>query len=230
MKSLARLHVWWPSLDSDIETCVKSCVNCAETANDPIKVPLHQWEFPVRPWQRLHIDFAGPYRRKMWMLLVDAFSKWPEVRMMESTTTEAVIRHLQEIFATHGIPHHIVSDNGPQFTAEKFQQFCFSRGIHHTTTAPYHPRSNGEVERLVQTFKQSIDKANPSNNLELHDCVTNFLARYRATPHTVTNQTLSEMLNNRRMRTRLDLLHPCQLNVQKSLHRQKQTYDTHTQA
>ena len=74
---------------------------------------------------------------------------------MESTTIEAVIKHLQQIFATHSIPHQIVSDNGPQFTGEKFSQFCLSRGIHHTKTAPYHPRSNGEVERLVQTFKHS---------------------------------------------------------------------------
>ena len=61
MKSLARLHVWWPSLDTDIESHVKSCVNCAETAKDPTKVPLHQWDFPAKPWQRLHIDFAGSY-------------------------------------------------------------------------------------------------------------------------------------------------------------------------
>ena len=59
MKSLARLHVWWPSLDTDIESHVKPCVNCAETAKDPTKVPLHQWDFPAKPWQRLHIDFRG---------------------------------------------------------------------------------------------------------------------------------------------------------------------------
>ena len=121
MKSLARLHVWWPSLDTDIESHVKSCVNCAETAKDPTKVPLHQWDFPAKPWQHLHIDFAGPYRNKMWMLLIDAYSKWPEVHVMESTTTETVTKHLQQIFATHGIPHQIVSDNGLHFMAEKFK-------------------------------------------------------------------------------------------------------------
>ena len=72
-----------------------------------------------------------------------------------------------------------------------------------------------------------MDKANPVSS-ELQDCVLNFLARYRASPHSVTYQTLSEMLNNRQMRTRLDLLHPCQLNVQKAKERQKQTYDVHT--
>ena len=127
---------------------------------------------------------------------------------MDSTTTEAVIKQLQQIFATHGIPHQIVSDNGPQFTAEKFKQFCWSRDIHHTTTAPYHPHSSGNIERFVQTFKQSVDKANPVSFSELQDCVLNFLACYRAAPHLVTDQTPSEMLKNRRMHTRLGLLHP----------------------
>ena len=75
MKSLARLHVWWPSIDDDIESFVKVCSNCAETANNPVKVPLHQWDIPAKPWQRLHVDFAGPYRGHMWMLVVDAYSK-----------------------------------------------------------------------------------------------------------------------------------------------------------
>ena len=228
MKSLAKLHVWWPSIDENIESFVKACNNCAETAHDPTKVPLHQWDIPAKPWQRLHIDFAGPYRGKMWMLVMDAYSKWPEVCMMESTTAETTIKQLQHIFATHGLPLQIVTDNGPQFVADKFQQFCLSRGIQHTTTAPYHPRSNGEAERLVQTFKAAVDKANPKSSTELQDCVVNFLARYRSTPHSVTSQSPSEMLNGRRIRTRLDLLHPCQSVVPQSALRQKEYYDLHT--
>ena len=228
MKSLTRLHVWWPSIDDDIESFVKACNNCAETANDPTRVPLHQWEIPAKPWQRLHIDFAGPYRGKMWLLVVDAYSKWPEVVMMESTTAETTIKQLQKIFSAHGLPLQIISDNGPQFVAEKFQQFCMSRGIKHTTTAPYHPRSNGEVERFVQTFKLAMDKADPNTTTELQDCVVNFLARYRSTPHSVTNQSPSELLNGRRIRTRLDLLHPCQPLLSKSMLRQKVYYDSHT--
>ena len=184
--------------------------------------------FQPSKWQCLHIDFAGPYRGKMWVLVMDAYSKWPELCMMQSTTAEATIKQLQQIFAVHGLPLQIVTDNGPQFAAEKFQQFCLSRGIQHTTTAPYHPRSNGEAERLVQTFKAAVDKANPGTSIELQDCVVNFLARYRSTPHSVTNQSPSEMLNGRRIHTRLDLLHPCQSVVPQSALRQKEYYDLHT--
>ena len=100
---------------------------------------------------------------------MDAYSKWPEMHMMESATTELLIKHLQQIFAVHGISHQVVSDNGPQFVAEKFQHYCMSRGIQHITTAPYHPRSNGEAERLVQELH---GQGRPS---ELQDYVINFL-------------------------------------------------------
>ena len=90
-----------------------------------------------------------------------------------------------------------------------FQKFCESRGIQRIRTAPYSPRSNGEAERLVQTFKNAIEKRDPHTNAETQEAVTDFLAMYRSTPQSTTNQTPSEMLNNRRMRTILDLPHPC---------------------
>ena len=98
----------------------------------------------------------------MWLLLIDAFSKWPEIHEMNSTTAEATISKLKQTFAAQGLPERIISDNGPQFTARQFDEFCKFRGIVHSTIAPYHPRSNGEVERLVETFETSIEKANPS--------------------------------------------------------------------
>ena len=140
---------------------------------------------------------------------------------MESTTTELLIKHLQQIFVVHGIPHR-------QFVAEKFQHYCMSHRIQHITTASYHLRSNGEAEWFVQTFKNYVDEAYPQNITELQDCVINFLAGYQATPH--TNQTSSEFLNNRRMQTRLDLVHPCQPITNKAVLCQKQNYDVNTKA
>ena len=195
-----------------------------------MRVPVHQWELPLRPWQRLHVDYAGPFKGKMWLLLIDAFSKWPEIHEMNSTTAEATISKLKQIFAAQGRPERIISDNGPQFTASQFDEFCKFRGIVHSTIAPYHPRSNGEVERLVETFKTSIEKANPSTEQQLQDGVINFLARYRATPHTVTGQTPSKMLNSRRIRTRLDLLHPNHDQMKRARVRQEDHYNAGTKA
>ena len=83
------------------------------------------------------------------------------------TTSQATVQQLRNISATHGLPQTIISNNGPQFVSKEFEQFCSSRGIQHNTTAPYHPHSNGEAERLVETFKQSIDKANQKTASQL---------------------------------------------------------------
>ena len=61
MKSLVRLHVWWPNLDSSIEQTVRNCFNCqANRCRAPLKVS-NPWIWPTRSWQRLHVDFAGPF-------------------------------------------------------------------------------------------------------------------------------------------------------------------------
>ena len=89
------------------------------------------------------------YRVTMWLLIIDAFIKWPEVNPMSSTIPQATVQQLRNISAPYGLPHMIISDNGPQFVFEEFKQFCSSRGVQHNTTAPYHPQTNGEAERLV---------------------------------------------------------------------------------
>ena len=76
MKSLARLHVWWPNLDKDIATIVQRCNDCQRSRNKPQPAPLHPWDWPKMPWQRVHIDFAGPFMGKMFLIVVDSHSKW----------------------------------------------------------------------------------------------------------------------------------------------------------
>ena len=89
------------------------------------------------------------------MLVVDAKSKWIEVFPMSSTTASTTIRALRFLFATHGLPEVIVSDNGSQFVVQETKEFLKSNGIRHCLSSPYHPASNGEVERAIRTFKES---------------------------------------------------------------------------
>ena len=123
MKSLARAYIWWAKMDNDIENLVKSCSTCQQTSSHPAKAPLHPWEWPAQPWSRLHLDFAGPFLGHMYLVLVDAYLKWLDVQIMQSTTSESTIRKLQDIFATHGLPQKIVTDNGSAFTSATFQSF-----------------------------------------------------------------------------------------------------------
>lgn len=94
MKSIARSYVWWPSIDSDIEKTVKLCHVCQVTRADPAGAPVHPWCYPTGPWQRLHIDFKGPVQGQMFLVVVDAYSKYPEVVKMSSTTSTATVKVL----------------------------------------------------------------------------------------------------------------------------------------
>jgi len=95
------------------------------------------------------VDFAGLFLGSMFLLVVDAHSKWPEVIPMSSTTTAKMIAVLRTIFARNGLPEQVCTDNGLQFVAEEFKLVMKKNGIKHFTSAPYHPAKNGLAERFV---------------------------------------------------------------------------------
>ncbi|XP_032091769.1 uncharacterized protein K02A2.6-like, partial [Thamnophis elegans] len=158
MKALARSFVWWPGLDADIEAWVAKCETCQQSRPSPPSSPSREWEMPRGPWSRLHIDFAGPFHGQVFLIVVDAYSRWVEVLLMHSTTSDSTVRALRRLFATHGLPDTVVSDNGPQFTATTFQTFLAELGIRHALVAPYHPASNGRAERAVRSAKEALGR------------------------------------------------------------------------
>ena len=88
MKTLARSFVWWPGLDKALEDKVKACEHCQHSQHLPAMAPIQPWEWPERPWSRLHVDYAGPLRGEhMFLVVVDAYSKWMEVRPVKSATS-----------------------------------------------------------------------------------------------------------------------------------------------
>lgn len=207
MKALARSYIWWPGIDHEIEELAKGCSGCQRVQHAPKCSPLHPWEWPSTPWQRIHIDYAGPFLGMMFLVVVDACSKWPEVIMMHSTTASKTIEALRTVFARNGLPEQLVSDNGPQFIAEEFQLFLKKNGVKHITSAPYHPATNGLAERFVQTMKQSLTsmKKGPEST---QTNLSRFLMKYRNTPHSTTGETPATLFMGRILRTRLDLIKP----------------------
>ena len=123
MKNLARSYIWWPGIDKDIENTVAHCNTCPIHQPAPVQAPIHPWEYPNRPWSRVHVDHAGPFHGKQFLLLIDAHSKWLEVHIVGSTSSSVTINKLCDIFAIHGIPEQLVSDNGSAFTSNEFSQF-----------------------------------------------------------------------------------------------------------
>ena len=171
----------------------------------PQAFSYHPWQHPRAPWDRVHADF-GEWRGTHFLVVVDAYSKWPEVRRMRSTTTQHTIEVLLDIFATHGLPRVLVTDNGPQFTSIEFSNFLSSNCIAHRTSAPYHPATNGLAENMVKNVKQWLKKEDKGSSF--HASITEFLRTYRVVPHTGTGKSPAEIIFGRTLRTRISMVLP----------------------
>ena len=225
MKALARSYVWWPGLDQDIVKKVKGCNKCQANQKTPAEAPLHPWEWPGLPWSRVHVDYAGPYKGEMFLVVIDAYSKWLEVHCMRSTTSSATIEKLREIFAIHGLPATLVSDNGSNFTSSEFEEFMKRNGIKHIKVPPYHPASNGLAERAVRVFKEGFEKMGEGS---IQTKLSRFLLSYRTTPHSTTGVPPAELLMKRKLRTQLDRLYPNVADrVRSKQSKQKAAHDYH---
>ena len=141
----------------------------------------------------------------MFLILVDAHSKWLDIHIVNSATSLATIEKMRSTFATHGLPEVLVTDNGSVFTSAEFADFAKQNGIRHVFSAPYHPASNGLAERAVQTFKEGMRKSRPGS---LETRLARFLFKYRITPHSTTGLSPAELLMGRRLHSHLSQLHP----------------------
>ncbi len=194
----------------------------------PPPVPLQPWEWPNRPWSRLHLDFAGPFMGRMFLVMVDAHTKWLEAHILKNITASVTVDTLRQVFSVHGLPDVVVTDNGPTFTGEMFQEFVKRNGIGHIRTAPFHPASNGLAERAVQTLKEGLKKMSGAS---VETNISRFLFQYRSTPQTTTGLAPAEMLLGRKLKSHLDLLHPdVEEKVRVQQGKQKAWHDRHARA
>ena len=205
MKSLARQYVWWPNMDSHIESYVNKCTSCQKSRKMPAPAPLHPWEYPAKPWSRLHIDHLGPFQGKVVLVTIDSFSKWIDAVVVPSTSTAATLTRLRQLFADFGLPDRVVTDNGSSFTSKEFAEFVTRNGILHTKVSPYHPSSNGLAERAVQIIKRGL-QCQSEGTFEAK--LSRLLFSYRNTPHTVTGHSPAELIFGRKLKTHLTQLHP----------------------
>ncbi|KRX13745.1 Transposon Ty3-I Gag-Pol polyprotein [Trichinella nelsoni] len=181
------------------------CAECQETRHEPAKNVMDAWPEATEPWTRIHADFFGPIGGKIFLLVVDAFSKWLEVRIVPSTSSVAAIEVFRELFATHGLPDCLVTDNGTAFKSAEFLAFMQSNGIKHVTTAPFHPSSNGLAERAVQSTKEALKRITSGS---WSARLARLLLSQHSTPDPRSNLSPAELLMKLKLKTYLDRILP----------------------
>ena len=211
MKGVARSYFWYPGIDRDIELEANSCEACQTFRADPPPAPLRPWRTPMCPWERIHIDF-GYINGVNILVVIDSSTKWLEAFLMNITTAEKTIEMLRSLFARHGLPKEVVSDNGPQFTSSEFVDFLKKNHVKQTLVPAYHPASNGAAEKSVQTIKNVLKKylfeEYGGQKTSMQQKLDNFLLTYRTTPHSTTQCTPASLFYKRDIRTRFTLLRP----------------------
>ena len=200
-KQLARDIVYRPGMKSEIEKMVERCPECQENKRQQQNEPMVPTQTPERPWQVVAADLLQCSARN-WLVVTDYYSDFIEVEeLCQNTYSSTVIEKLARIFAVHGRPDKLITDNGPQFRSHQFHTFVDDWGMTHSTTSPYHHQANGKVERANQTVRHMLEKVNGN--------ITKFyygLLQLRNTPN--PDVSPGQRLMSRRTATKLPTSNP----------------------
>ena len=198
-KQCIREKVWFPGIDAKVEAEVKSCIPCQASNPQSSREPIISSEIPTKPWIELSMDFAGPFPSGDYLLVViDDYSRYPEVEVVSSTSSACVLPKLDMIFARQGYPKILKTDNGPPMNGSQFTSFTEDCGVQHREITPGHPEANGEAERFMRTLNRAI-RAAAAEGVNYKTRLPTFLRMYRATPHASTGISPYEALYGRKM-------------------------------
>ena len=189
--------MYWPQINHDIETLVKSCDKCQEFSKRNNRDPDIPREIPLVPWSLREVDLFT-MDDSTFLLVVDVTSRFPVVRILSSKTANSVINALKGIYCDFGLPKRVLTDNGPCFKSKKFVEFHEKLSITVEKSSAYNHQSIGSVERMVQTIKQIMNKN--AENAWLAMLI------FRATFRPGINKSPSKILNGRKFRTNLPMI------------------------
>ncbi|CAC5385606.1 unnamed protein product [Mytilus coruscus] len=179
-------------MGQDIEDKVKACGLCAQHQSLNAKERMLMPEIPERPWSKLATDLFE-YQKQHYLLVVDYYSKWPEVMKLDNETSKNTIDYLKGLMSRFGYIDELVSDNGPQFSSLEFKRFATEYGFKHTTSSPHYAQSNEQAERSVQTIKKLILESKDPHKA---------LLDHRNTPLDI-DLSPAQLFLNRRLKTSL---------------------------
>ncbi|XP_045028011.1 uncharacterized protein LOC123471141 [Daphnia magna] len=197
----ARSAVYWPGCEDQIRNVVASCPTCQAHRHRNPATPVRPVPLPVHPFQWVSADIFL-HDGVNYLLVVDAYSKWPTCVPLRTLSSSSVIAEVERIFSDFGTPEIIKSDNGSQFDCAEFRAFCDSRNVRSVTSSPTYAQSNGLVERHIQTVKMTLVKM-----FEGGRSLWESLAAIRSTPISSDLPSPSVLLQGRHLRGKLPYLH-----------------------
>ena len=203
MKQRLRSKLWWPGMDRDIEKYCKTCYGCQLVTPNNRPEPMIRRDLPEKPWQHLCADILGPLPSgENLFVVVDYYSRWKEIFILKTVTSEKLIQCLKSLFAVHGLPLSVQTDNAQYFNSAEFNDYLSSLSVEHRNTTPLWPQANGEVEVQNKGIMKRIRIAHAENRNWKEELQT-YLMMYRSTPHTVTGISPAELLFKRKIRTKI---------------------------
>ena len=196
-KLRARTCVFWCNINKDIEALISRCPICQEHQKSQQHETLMPHEIPTRPWQTVGTDIFH-YNSDDFLIMCDYYSKFPFIKKLAKMDSQTVVDCTKSVFAEQGIPERVISDDGKQYDCATYRQFAKDWGFDHVTSSPHYARSNGFVERQIQTVKMTLTKAKETS----HDPKLALLS-LRSTP--IDNQLPSpgELLYQRKLKSDL---------------------------
>ena len=162
-KSMARSVLYWPNMNVHIEEMSNKCAVCQMYKPAQCKESYHTDDDITGPWDKVATD-CFHFRGHDYLLLVDYYSNYPEIAKLASLSSSNVILHMKSIFARHGIPRVLVSDNATCYASRSFKMFADEFNFEHRTSSPGYPQSNGKAEKSVGIVKGVLNKALDSND------------------------------------------------------------------
>ena len=203
--SLLRERVWFPRLSRMVKEYVSTCTSCAAAVPGNVPSPIKSGEMPEKPWQTVAADFKGPIggpRGYYFHLVIDLYSRWPEVSMVKNTSFEKLKPALDKVWSRQGIPEEVIHDGGSPYQSRDWRKYAKRTGFKSVKCTPEHPQANGLAEKFMSTIVKVThaalaEKKDPKEELQ------KFLMMYRATPHSSTGKSPSELLLNRKIRIKV---------------------------
>ena len=214
---------FWPNLSKDVKDYCNKCHSCAVNKDNraPNNAPLVPIETSaLNPFQKVGMDILGPLPEtddghKYLIVLQDYFTKWPEAVSLKNIDTNTIQSWLtSEIIPRFGIFPELVTDQGVQFVSSQFEDFCKSTGIRHDKTSPYHPQTDGMVERFNRSFLNMIRNYVDENQKDWSTHIPLIMFAYRTNVHDTLGFSPAEVLQGRKLPLPIDIMRPPTLNFE----------------